>query len=613
MPTTRVAQPEIQSWTPAVDARAAETGSIFLLNGANYFFDSEGPRSGFGSYIMKDMSLEQGLFNVYYIEQPTRSILLASTAAYDRRYTTIDSQSADPSTGYWFKLADFDQEPDSRIGRVTWTNAYVGYSTYACHPWHGMFKILSDTFEPYAGTADVEDPIAICETNGRLVILTKTLTMWSNAFDAENLTPELGGAGFQVTAETVPGDAIMVTSFGQGCLVWTTGGVMMGEYIGGDPVFRWSRLTTDQLLINAAAWTTLAVGDVVVTTKQGIFRSNSSTGLSPLSQLFNEYLRRFIKDSPNALFRLNYIREMDHLYVQILDETSNYNRTYIYSVGMDKWGQIAFPHKGICRFSSENGDYGYIDLDGYAHRFHDLDFNENLDGSISGLDAFIEVGYIRPSSGALSADIEFEIQEIVTSAVTTAKLDTVVIEEDWNGPTAFVSFNIGFYNSDEDWNGFGISDYDEDWSYMTGDEDYNLLPSADSIDWNASVIGPHQFDWNDPAQQEDWGLTPEGGVDTSYIIDWEDGVKNAPDEDWNGLEALYNVRTYQLESVSNLDGLETELTVYPSLARRANNTDLWTCFTSGHQHRLIYKATQPFEKFHVRTLAATVSYQGQIS
>jgi hypothetical protein len=611
MPTTRIVQPEIQSWTPAIDARAAESGSIFVLNGKNYAFDSKGPKSMFGSTVLQGGSIESDLYNVYYNEQDDRSILFTGEAALEYRHSIIETDDSLPTDGYWFKLADLTVEPATSIGQTAWTHAYVGYSNYSCRPSLGIFKILGDSIEPYAGTVEFDNVIAIAEANGRLIVIDQFTAYWSNSFDAEDMSPALGGAGFQVINESVPGTPIMVTTFQGGFLVWTTGGCLIAEYVGGETVYRFDRVITDQLLYNAAAFTTLASGLTVMMTQQGLYQSSPQAGLTPLSALFNEYLRGVMKENPDVKFRLNYITESDHLYVQLLDAGPFYATTYVYSMGVDKWGTFNRNHKGICRFSSTPGDYGYIDVDGYPHRFHDLPFDETVDGGIEGLNSEIELGYIRPASGSLSADIEFEIQEIVTSAVSTLSVDYVVIEEDWNGDDAFVSFNIGFYNHDEDWNGFGVADFDEDMNAESGDEDYN--DGTGDTDLNDSVAGVHDFDWNDAGAPIDWGATPVGGVDTSYIIDWQDGTLNAPDEDWNGPQAFVNDVSYQLESISNLDGVQEDLSVIPTLAVRKQNMDLWTMFTSGQNHRFIYRATEPWEKFHVKFLATTVSFQGQIS
>lgn len=616
MPSARIAVSEIQTWTPAIDPRAAESGAIFVLDGSkNYTWDAKGPKSGFGCVALEGGSIESGLHNVQSVELGEHVVMMTGSQALDRRSTLITPESLEPSKDYWFTLANFNSEPESDIGRFYWTGAYVGQASILAHPSYGLYELNGDALNAYVGSADVDDPIAVVESNGRLIILTNSLVIWSNAFDPKDLTPALGGAGFQLIAEHVPGNPIMITTFQGGFLVWTDAGCMLAEYRGGDSVYRFDRVITDQLLLNAASWTQYSGGNTLVCTEQGIFNSNPSNGMTPLSPEFNEFLREELKNAQNPTVRLNYIRETDELYVQLMDGTTNYVRTHVYKMGVNKWGSFdPYPnHKGICRFTGTPGDFGYVNHEGYAHRFADVPWCEHSDGSFDGLDSKIILGYFRPLDGSQTTDVEFEMQEIITSAVNKETELYPVTIEDWMGPDSFVSFDIGFYSQDEDWNQFSPSDYDEDWNALTGSEDYNLLPSSESFDYNDDIVGPHQFDWNDPGAWEDWGATPEGGVDTDYIIDWMDGVKNAPDEDWGGWSALYNRLSYDLKVYSNLDGYEPILEVIPTLARKSTSSDFYTLLSSGHNHRIVFEANQVWQKFHVKTLETTINYQGQIS
>lgn len=611
MPSTRVAFPEIQSWTPAVDPRAVDNGSLFALSGKNYYFDAKGPRSGFGSATLDGGSIENTIGNIQSIEQESRAITFTSNAAYDRRWSHIDSLSTLPSSQYWFKLADFDPEPESDTGKYCWTGAYVGSGQYVCHQFQGLLQVLGDSLIPFQSAVEIENPLAITEANGRLIILNKYQVAYSNAFDAEDLTPALGGAGFQVVNELVPGTPQMVTSFQGGFLVWTTQGVMIAEYVGGEVVYKFDRIVTDQILLNTSAWCQVSSGVTLVMTEQGVFRSDPTSGVTPVSAVFNEYLRSVFEEIQTPVVRMTYIREFDHLYVQILDGTPNFTRTYVLTVGLDKWGTFSEPHKGICRFSGESGDYGWFDLNGFARRFTDNSFNVNPDGSISGINSEIELGYIRQTAGAATADIEFEMQEILTNSVSKLTDGYPLTEEDWSGPLSFIPYNVGFYLWDENWNLFGVSDFDQDFNNADVDEDWSL-PGVD-IDYAATVAGARDFDWNNSGPAEDWNIgATDGIVPELPIEDWL-GSAHKPDEDWNGFQALFNALSYELEVRSNMDGFEDVLSVFPALAVQKTDGDLWTLFSSGYNHRVFFRATLPFQKFHVRTLATTIYFQGQIS
>jgi len=608
MPSTRVAFPEVQSWTPAVEAKAVENGSLFVLNGRNYYFDSKGPKSGFGSSVLPGGAISAGGFVTESISFADRTILFTETKALDRRWTGLEPVTLEGEAyEYWNTVAEFESLYARDVKNQKWTSAYVGYAYYVCHPQRGTFKVLSDSLEPHTGPGIPEDPIAIVETNGRLVVLTRFTLAYSAPFDGDDFTPTLGGAGFQVTAELVPGNPITLTTFEGGFLLWTDGGVLIGEYVGGESVFRFDRVNTDQLLIGGAAWSNMQDGSIVIMTKQGLMRSTAQAGFQELTPIFNEYLREFIRESEDIVFRLSYIQEMDHLYVQIMDGTNHFNHTYVLSVKLDKWGIFSTDHHGIVRFSNEIDDYGWIDLEGFPHLFDASGVVESVDGQQAGLDSEIILGYIRPSQ-VQTADGNFEIQEVLTSNGPRLT-DTAVIEEDWNGDESFINWNTGFVNVNDDYNAYGLNDYKDDYNFMEGVEDYNLMLFSDSVDMNMDVIGPVSIDFNDWGPAEDYNDTPEGSYDVIPLEDWN--LKLNGDEDWYKEQSFLNAYEYGLRLTSNLDGYESELEVTPVLATRRIDMDMWTCFTHGHNHRLTFSATQSGEKYHMRSLEITLHYAGQ--
>ena len=619
MATQRFPVPEINSWTPAIDVRASEGGSLFVLRGQNYDFDAKGPKSGFGSLYLTKESLADDNYPKQSLEVAKRTLIFTATGIWEFRGKTF------------FCLATLNPEPAINIGKFRWTGAFVGYGSYVCHPHHGLWRIFSDHAERFVPIGVPENPIAIAESNGRLIVVSKYLTSYSNSFNASDFTPALGGAGFQVTRERVPGNAITVTSFQGGFFVWTTGGLMIAEFIGGDTVFRFDRVQTDQLMLNMNSWVTLPTGTHVILTRQGLFENSSTSGMKPLTPIFNEFLRGVIRDAPEYSVRLDYIIETDQLFMQIMDSATVFASTYVLSMSLDKWGQFSQPHRGILRFSDRVGQYGFFDTDGFAHRFTNTPYSEKLDGTLTGLDSFIEIGYVRPISGAPQADIELEIQEVLVSAGATVPADTNRIEEDWN-PILGPNYGVGFYRTDVDWAAYSRFSWQNDFNYRGPDRDYNQpLPNVvmvgdsvtvyenqivtfDLTDYNQAGISP-DLDYNigNSSPDVDWNATPVNGVDTSYYEDWYVGRPDAIPEDWGTYDVFVNKVDYGFFVKSNIDGYESKIKTIPSLAIRKTHSDFWTMLTSGHHHSLVYEANQPWQKFHITHLEITVGYQGQIS
>lgn len=616
MPSTRLAIAEIESWTPAIDARAVENGSLFVLEGKNFLFDAKGPKSGFGSILVSDESLDDSIEQIESITIAGRTVVLTGNGAYELRRLLANDTDVEtfPGSGEsWFKLASWEMQKSYDVGKYGWTFAYVGFGAFLNHPGYGLFKLLGDRMEIFPQTGVDEDILAIAESAGRLVLITRTLTQFSNADDAKDMSPDLGGAGFQITRQRVPGLPLAITSFQGGFIVWTTAGVLAAEFVGGDTVFRFDRVITEQFMISAKAWEPLASGDHVVMTKQGLFLSSATNGLQPYSDVFNEFLRTMMSDSDNFVFRLTFIKEDDLLFLQIADGTLNFNRTFVYHQATKKWGEFSETHRGIIRFSAKAGDYGYADVDGFIHHFNGSAYRETQSRELTGLDSYISLGYIRPANGAENADVQFEMQEIIIGARETRTGVYSVTEVDWDGEDAFKSYNIGFYLSDEDWSQFGVDFYDVDWSFPGASEDWSL-PGAGE-DWNDPVAGQRDFDWSQAGQlDEDWSLTPPDGVSTDYLEDFDDGMFVIDsEEDWDGVDMFFNNVEYSIDVQSNLDGWEEELRVVPNLAIAKPKTDMWTLFSHGARQRINLYATQPWEKFHVTTLEISLSYSGQLS
>lgn len=608
MATQRLPFPEIQSWSPAVDPRAAENGNLYVLAGKNYAFDSKGLVSAFGVTAIAGGSLDSDLGLFQSLDLNGHVVLAGPTGISDLRWSAITTTSLTPSTEYWNSLYTYTREKDSRIGKQFWTAAYVGYNSYICHPQHGLLRLLGDSASGYDGIAGPESPLAITESNGRLIVLNATTVSWSSPFDAQDFTPALGGAGFQVVAERVPGTPVMVTSYPGGFITWTTQGILLSEYVGGEAVFRHTRIESEQLMLNPSSHVVMPDGTLVFATQQGLFKTTTQSSISALNPMFNEYLREVLKTGTTNHIRLYYSLETDRLFVQLMNETAVFDRTFVFSMSIEKWGEFSTQHRGIVRFTADPKDIGYIALDGQAYRFNDSAFNSLADGTKTGIDSYVDLGYFRIPGQLGNADIELEIQEVVISAVETYPTNMSLIEEDWGGTGSLVSYNIGFYNQDENWNAYGVADFDESWNNPGAILDWN--DTGATLDLSLAVAGVRDFDWNLYDTPIDWAATPEGGVDTSYIEDWE---SLEGEEDWSGQISTFNDVDYDMEIHSNLDGYLDPLVVYPSLALRQAKSDLWVTMTAGQNHRMRISATAPWQKYHIKQIAVTVGYQGQIS
>lgn len=602
MPSTRVAYSEIQSWTPALSKKAVETGALFVLDGKNYLFDSKGPKSAFGSTIAHTKTINESGEIVESLRLNERVLLFTSGCCLENQINFINQADE------WVSLCDFSESRTYRDSNHRWTKAYVGYTTYICSPTLGLFKVDTASLTAVTLNGVPENPLAICENNGRLIVLNQFTISYSAPFDGQNFSPEIGGAGFQVLAELVPGQPTALFSFEGGFYIFTDQDALVAEFVGGDVVYRFDRLNTNLIPISNAAWTEMNEGGAYFLSDVGFFRSLPTGGFQEVTKLFNEYFRAELTNADSDLkVRITYISEQDMLYVQLMDGTAYYNRTYVLRVSLDKWGIFSEPHAGIIRITAEANDIGYIDLTGRIRRFtHDSSSSEDIDGNQTALNSEITLGYVRPAGESKAADIDFELQEILVSAGLKATIDFSFV--DMNVGFTWIDFGLGFYQIIDDWNGYGLEDFQEDFFNPGESTDWNL--AGPQIDYNDFVVLDSFVDWNTPSFVEDWRLTPAGGVTTPDTLDLNTA---GLDTDLNHTQACLNKFEYGIEVFSNLDGWENELRVTPSIAMQKPNTDLWTLFSHGHNHRIKFFANLLNNKFHIQTLAITAHYAGQTS
>lgn len=614
MGSIRVAFPDISSWTPAIEAKAVENGSLFVLDGKNFAFDSKGPGSFFGAAAITDLQINTSVYPVESINLASKSLVMTELGVFDRRWNESNDINFDTTFQQtWNQIYSFDPIESPAPQDDCWTSAYVGYTDYICHPKRGIFKVRDNTLDVYAGVGAPDDPICIIEDNGRLIILSRFMISWSAPFNGDDMSPSLGGGGFQVTAELVPGNPLALTPFEGGFIVWTDGGAVLAEYVGGDGVYRWDRIHTEMLLYSGSSWCNLSDGSSLIVTRQGLQSIGANGAMSEVAPMFNEYLRGVLQANQDIIVRPTYIQEEDRLYLQLMGGSHIYNKTLVLSVKLDKWGIFSEMHAGFVRISDDPFTYGYVANDGYVYQLTKGSYVEMPDGTQRALDSFITLGYLRPANEAADASVNFEVQEILATVVrkrTIAHNETI----DFSGPHSFIDWNAGFFSNGEDYNLYGVNDYTLDFnldSVISGtDEDYNELLDVDSTDHNDSVFGgPVEIDYNDFRLAEDFNETPENSPFNGTVEDWQNS--GLEDEDWGGPQALLNEYAYTLKSICNLDGFEPDLEVTPYLALPKPDIDLWTTFTHGHNHRLVFSANQVGQKFHVRSLAISVHSAGK--
>ena len=646
MGSIRFAGQQIQSWNPASDPRSAEDGRVRILNGKNYYFDANGPKSGFGHRLVTGGKLGAG-GDIQSVDSDSQSLIMASSGIYRQEYAVPALRDVlEPST-YWRQLTAFTESNAELFNGYRWYSAFLNGITYVCHKFYGLYRINLTDAVLHAIDGVPADPIGIVISGGRLIVVNSFIVAWSGPGDGFDFSPELGGAGLQLTNQYMSGEPIAVTSTDKEVIIWGTDSAMLMEYIGGEKVFRFSPINMGLYPISPMCITQYMQNTSFIMTKHGIAVVDGTQLNINTTPEYNQFIREFLNDNYLLKIRLDYIKEEDSLYVSLADSQPFYYQAYRLGVTLDKWGTFDEPHLGICRFGAERGSTGFADTEGYLHKFTLTPDREVRGKGLVGLDSFIDVGYLNTPEMIQQADTTLEIQELKISSRQTfpvdyADLRKVDLQGDglyWNieyrdfvnrdynlGNLNFVwseDFNVDTEDSmvvDDTLNEEGESliidddSNDEGETVFTLGRDFNLnlWPNKD---WNLSFLQASAIDYNALTldDSEDYLYPPMTTSWTPAPGEYQDFMVAGYDLDRNGPFSFFNTIGSQLRIYSSFVGDEHELYFDPALAIQRENRDLYTTLTAGRFQFFRISATERWDYFHVTQFDATVAYQGQYS
>lgn len=382
MPTQKFGAQEIKGYTPALDV--IDDQNQYVLSGTNYTIDSSGPRSGYGDRLLEP----SGFQNRKFI-QGVRFRLSGgrvSITVTDDGIWGWDEQLGGFVLLYWLDATTMVDLP------YRWTFAYLENQIFLCHPKTGVlvYDLTSGLIKKHnqIANATVTNAWAVGESNGRLVIMTDTQFVWSNAADGLDLNPQLGGAGFQELNERISGTPVMMTTYAGGALVWTTGGVLVAQFTGDQTVFKFVPLNTDVRPVNSFCVIQSSDDTTIILDERGLFKLEGvrlssygmltqSKSVEPYDPVMNEYLVRFIRDNalaPNNTtnrLRLEWSELSQSLYVSISGATieGGFDQCLVHHSTLGMWSQFSEFHYGIIPVDIANstrvGSYiGYCDSTG---------------------------------------------------------------------------------------------------------------------------------------------------------------------------------------------------------------------------------------------------------
>lgn len=580
---------DINGLTPAIDPTVSE--KIFALNGRNYVFDSRGPRSAFGNRFLLPQQRSK--------PQAIQGIRLKQRTG-DRCFT-LDGD------GIWEWREDLGgyqsiyATPDTTLNPYRWTSGYLSGYFFACHPRVGILALdlNSGVCQPLSqiGVAVPEDVLAIVVDNGRLIVIGTAFFSWSAPSNGLDFTPTLGGGGFQLISDRVPGSPIMVTSYTKGCLTWTTGGVLRSEFTGDAAVYRHRALNTEYRPVNSFCTCKVDNDTVVILDERGLFQSKGDSPVA-YAPLFNEFLIEYIQQN-NLRVGENLRLEWDELQRLLFVSASLsyadpiFESCFVLYPALDKWGQFSERHYGIFPLLISEGEraddyYGFADDSGRVRYWQNTGSREQeIHLSLSLRNGNLhqpvlqhpphqndgETGVVLSSTSKLSGIPKSPILRpagYYLAGVTTPMTPELV------GLNAKLQFGLmrptGQTAADETSEISGVIVR----SVLSGDQ--NKL----TLDFNTVAPGTVDEDYNLGVGGEDYGIE-----NSNYV-------------------------NHKLTLIGTLDGITAFNTVVPDLEGFVKGARYYSCSCVGVWHIAEIAALDVGESFHLKTFEFTASSAGRL-
>jgi hypothetical protein len=553
MPQVRVTAEAIQSFSPGVEWRG--TGKVAVLNGKNFSFSVSGVNSDFATRLIAgDFNLSRTGEVVQSVEMNGRWHVYAGNRVYlfNPGLNNYVGSFSLLLTLPMLQVPAYDSIPDSRRQI---SSIFVGSKNYVCLWNHGVYRVNEDnTYFRLTSSntpgfpADTDPVLFISETNGRALFITNNSVYFSNTGDAEDLTPALGGAGLQVISELVAGKPIAALRVTNGITLWTDTSAVAGEFIGGDLVFRWYQTPSSVRPLSQGSAVQVADGYYLFLSSQGIYAVDSFESPKSISPLFNEFLRDYLRGKDFQTAMTWYDAGTNRLYVSLRESNAAHVETFVYNIGLDKWGIMNHSHLGLFAYATAVSSLAYTDANGIAHRIvpaEDFQLGRELPnspGSFVGLDSFVQIGPIRGEQLTPVADSMTSIQEIIVHR--NPRYETL--------------------------------SYLDEGIYEVGDlvtEDEGVLP-ASSLSF----------------------------ADEGELFDSRFEAQNIPDFDLFSESDVFGA-----DSISgvNYGYVEAEF------VRRDRSSDVFVGGVIGYYHRLTFTAEEPNAAFNIGALDLTLAYAGQ--
>lgn len=330
----------IGPFTPYYDAKQLAEPAV--VGGKNFMPTTSGYKSAFGSDVLSDRVIaEEHLLNGQVFSLDEKALIICN------RYGIMQY---DEETEGWYYLTRVNLPLTTEY---PWAVAYVGGYWFFCKLGFGVWRYSLEERSGRFVTDNVpSEPVSICASGGRLVILGKSTYAWSAIGDGTDLLTSLvTGAGFQALS-LIGGTPLAVKSNTIGYMVYTTNGIIRVESIDAPNPYQHKVLTTsDYAPVSAWAVAEIGTGSHVVLTKSGLY---ATSGDYPqiLEKEFSKWLTgttlKYLLQSRYTLpLALSYDATRRWLiisYAEYSITAAPYSLAYVLDIELAKWGKFVRNH-----------------------------------------------------------------------------------------------------------------------------------------------------------------------------------------------------------------------------------------------------------------------------
>lgn len=607
---------DIEGLLPAIDRRQPD--KIYCIDGKNFKWTVQGPESSFGSrYIGNQRMLDPALGSTFRLDN---SIVFCGSEAF---------YQYDPTSMTFYPLFFFGTQADE----YPWFSCRILNKFYFCRKGLGVYEYNPATnhWRQLTPSGLPANPVSITQVRGRLVVLGETEYAWSAIENADDFTDSIATGVARQLLSLIGGDAFAVRASADGFLVWTSEGIVAVEFSGNQAIFRHEVLTRIYKPINPFCIIDLDEGAQLFCDKKGFFTTSGGRP-EPFMPLFGEFLNKTLLPSRDlgdySVFRMHHARDQQLLFFMVSLPSNHvlYEKSYCFHIPTQKCGSFDRLHYGFGELnlgtnSFYDYNFGYIDENGYFHRFTEETQNEITSRPDDGY--FYQVDFDMPSrrmdntyfmTTLMNISAEPEYLYVGKESGFYVYGDAASGEEILNNESEQLPSESGNPNLMKSLTTMGMN------CFQIGVEKYPVQGAA--LDGSVT-IGLFRFKEmrNDDQLAEILGLTvhsgPLGGTSEDWLVDSgeEDYLTSTlSDEDW-GLGASSGDE-YKATLIGTTDGVTTFLNHSNELENiisgNVQRKQYPGKMTKGIFHHLKIDADEVGDTFHIKTIEMTGFPAGRI-